>query len=77
MAPNPMQFLMNVIRNSPNLVANNPQAQAYLEVLESGDAAKGEEIATNLLKSHGVSKDDALKQAKNFFNPMLGHNRPL
>lgn len=72
MAPNPMQFIMNMVRNNPN-IANNPQAQEYLNILESGDSAKGEEIANNLCQTYGVSKDEALKQAQSFFNnPMFG-----
>ena len=39
-----------------------------LEVVQSGDSARGEQIANNLLKTYGVSREDALAQAKRFFN---------
>lgn len=59
-------FAMNLLKNNPN-VANNPQAQSFIDVIQRGDSAQGEEIANNLLETYGVSKEDALKQAKNFF----------
>lgn len=64
---NPMQAMISMIKANP-AIADNPQAQAYLDVLESGDAEKGEEVANNLLKSYGMTKDEALKQAKAFFH---------
>ena len=64
---NPMQAMISMIKANP-AIADNPQAQAYLDVLESGDAQKGEEVANNLLKSYGMTKDEALKQAKAFFH---------
>lgn len=42
--PNLMQFAMNMLKQNPN-VARNPQAQAMLQVLQSGDAQKGQQIA--------------------------------
>lgn len=64
---NPINFAMQMIQNNPN-IANNPQAQHMLEVIQSGNAEEGQKIANNLLQTYGVSKDDALKQAKGFFN---------
>lgn len=66
-ASNPIQAMLKTIKANP-AIADNPQAQAYLDVLESGDADKGEEVANNLLKSYGMSKGEALKQAKAFFH---------
>lgn len=61
-----MNFAMNILRNNPN-VANNPRNQELLNVLQNGDAQRGKEIAENLCNSYGMSKDDAIKQARNFF----------
>lgn len=47
---------------------NNPMAQGMLDVIESGDAKKGEQMALNLCESMGIKPDDAIKQAKHFFN---------
>lgn len=55
------------LKGNPN-VANNPMAQGMLDVLESGDASKGEQMADNLCQSMGVTRDEAMKQAKAFFN---------
>lgn len=65
--PSPIEFALQMIKNNPQF-ANNPQAQNYIEVLESGNSQKGEEIANNLLNTYGVSKEDAISQAKSFFH---------
>lgn len=57
---------LNLIGRNPR-VANNPQAQQMLQVIQNGDSARGQEIATNLCNTYGISKEDAVKQAKNFF----------
>lgn len=63
----PKTILMNVMQNNPNF-QNNPVAQNYANVLLSGDSKRGEEIANNLLKSYGVTKEQALDAAKKMFN---------
>lgn len=63
----PLQALISRAVQSPAL-SSNPNARSMLEVVQSGDASRGEQIANNLLKTYGVSKEDALAQAKRFFN---------
>ena len=63
----PMQFLMSQIQQNPN-IANNPQAQSYIQIIQSGDQKKGEEIAQNLLKSYGMTKEQGMAQVKCFFH---------
>lgn len=58
---------MTIIKNNPQ-IANNPRAQELVKVIESGDQAKGEQIALNLCNSYGVTPDQATKDAKRFFN---------
>lgn len=65
--PSPIEFALRLIKNNPQF-ANNPQAQNYIQILESGDPQKGEEVANNLLNSYGISKEEALSQAKSFFH---------
>lgn len=65
-AINHMQSMINMIRANP-AIADNPQMQAYIDVLESGDSKRGEELANNLLETYGMTKEDALSQAKAFF----------
>lgn len=64
---NPMiQTMIDRIKANPN-IAGNPQALAYIEVLESGDSKRGQELANNLLETYGMTREDALAQAKQFF----------
>lgn len=64
---NIQQLAMNLIRNNPN-VANNPQAQEMLKVIQNGDSQRGQMIAENLCKTYGITKEDALSKAKQFFH---------
>lgn len=64
---NLQQLVMNLIRNNPN-VANNPQAQEMLKVIQNGDSQRGQMIAENLCKTYGITKEDALSKAKQFFH---------
>lgn len=67
MQQNNMQnFAINMLSRNPN-VANNPNAKAMLDVIRSGNSAQGEQIANNLCKSMGLSREEALKQARSFF----------
>lgn len=66
-AISPIQSMVNMIRANP-AIADNPQMQAYIDVLESGDSKRGEELANNLLETYGMTKEDALAQAKAFFH---------
>lgn len=63
----PQAFLSNMLANNPQL-QNNPIAKNYLSVLQSGDAKKGEEIANNLLKSYGMTREQGLDLAKKTFH---------
>lgn len=47
---------------------NNPNAQKYIEIIQNGDSAQGAQIAENLCKTYGVSKEEALSQAKAYFH---------
>lgn len=47
---------------------NNPMAQNYIGVIQSGDAQKGQQLAENICKSYGVTPQQAIQQAKQFFN---------
>lgn len=64
---NPAQFAMNMIKNNPQ-VMNNPMAQNYIGVIQSGDAQKGQQLAENICKTYGVTPQQAIQQARQFFN---------
>lgn len=63
---NIMDFAMNLISRNPK-IANNPQAQEMIDVIKSGDFRRGEEIANNLCKTFGTSREQAVAEAKAFF----------
>lgn len=63
----PKDFAMNLITRNPQ-IANNPNAQGMIQAIQSNDSAKGEQIAKNLCDSYGISPQEAIQQAKRFFN---------
>lgn len=60
------QMAMNRISSDPSF-CNNPQAKAFVDIMQRGDIAQGQEMAKNLCQSYGVSEQEALQQAKSFF----------
>lgn len=63
----PMQFLQNAMRQNPN-IANNPQAQNFLQILQNSDSQKGQQVAENLLNTYGMTKEQGMNQVRNFFH---------
>lgn len=61
-----MQFAMSMINRNP-AIQNNPQARELISVIQSGDSTRGEQIAQNLCNTYGVTKEDAIAQAKRYF----------
>lgn len=66
---NPMDFVMNMINQNPN-IASNPNAQNMLDVIRRNDAETGKRIAQNLCNTYGVTEDEMLKRTKQFFHIM-------
>lgn len=60
------QLLASLISRNPQ-IASNPRSKAMLDLITSGDKANGEELADNLCRTYGVTRDEALAQAKQFF----------
>lgn len=63
---NLQNFALNLLMRNPR-IANNPQAQTMINAIRSGDQKRGEEIANNICRANGVSKEDAINSAKQFF----------
>lgn len=63
---NMRDFALNMISRNPQ-VANNPQAQSYIDVIRGGDANKMKELATNICNSYGMTTDQAANGAMKFF----------
>lgn len=59
--PNLMQFAMNMLKQNLN-IARNPQAQAMLQVLQSGDTQKGQQIAQNLCQTYDITPEQAVNK---------------
>ena len=64
---NLLYFAKRMIQSNQNRIPNTPWAQAAVNAIMSGDANAGQQIAQNLCNSNGVSKEEALKQAAEFF----------
>lgn len=45
----------------------SPVQQNYINVIKNNDVASGEQIATNLCNSMGMSKEQAIAQARQYF----------
>lgn len=67
---NPMSILLNMAMQNSNIV-NNPRAQEMLQVIQNGDTQKGQQIAMNLCKTYGVSKEQAVGMATEYFKNQL------
>lgn len=65
--PNMRDMALNLLMQNPN-IANNPNAQEFIQVIQNGDSIKGEQIAQNLCDTYGMSKEDAIRNAKSFFH---------
>lgn len=65
--PNMRDVALNLLAQNPN-IANNPNAREFIQVIQNGDSVKGAQIAQNLCDTYGISREDAIKNAKSFFN---------
>ena len=63
---NMRDLAMNLISSNPQ-IAQNPQAQEMINVIKSGDAERGKQIANNLCQTYGVTPDQAIAQARKMF----------
>ena len=61
------QIAMLTLQKNPK-VANSPQGQQFMQILQSGDVAAGQQMAQNLCQAYGVSEQDAIKQVVQYFN---------
>ena len=62
-----ISFALNLLSQNPN-IRSNPQMQNMLQVIQSGDSVRGQQIAENLCSTYGISKEDAISNARNFFH---------
>lgn len=62
-----MQFALNQLKQKPE-IANSPMGQEFINILQSGNDQAGIELANNLLKSYGLTREQAIQQARNGFH---------
>lgn len=58
------------ILNEMSKNANENQL-SMIDILKRGDAKQGEALANNLLKTYGISKEQALQMARKRINPEI------
>lgn len=61
------QVAIQALKRRPD-IANSPQGQEFLNILESGDDARGLKMAQNYCQSYGVSEQEAVQKVRQFFN---------
>ena len=59
----PRQMAMNLISHNPN-IANNPNAQEFINVIQNGDSARGQQIADNLAQSQANQNNYLIGQLR-------------
>ncbi len=61
------QIAIQALKRRPD-IANSPQGQEFLNILESGDDARGRQMAQNYCQTYGMSEQDAIQKVRQFFN---------
>lgn len=64
--PNPFMIAQQMAQQQPD-IQKNPRAMEMLQVLLSGDARRGEELANNLLQTYGKTKEQGMQLASQRF----------
>lgn len=62
----PKTYALNLLMRNPRF-KNNDLAQNFIRVLQTGNEQEGIQMANNILKSHGLSREEGMQQAKNGF----------
>lgn len=60
-------FAQNLIRQR-NDIMNDPVKSNMVNAIMTGDSQRGEQIAQNLCNGYGVSREEAVQRAKQYFN---------
>ncbi len=59
---NPSAFAMQMLQSNPQM-ANNPMAQTLIQAIQTNNPAAGQQLAENICKTYGLTKEQALRQA--------------
>lgn len=64
---NLLGYALNMILSNPR-IANQQLAREFVEVIKSGDSARGMQMAQKLCETYHTPQDKALQDAMKFFN---------
>lgn len=73
--PRPSDILQALLQQSGQM-PNTPWAQEGINAIMTGNAQKGEELATNLLQSMGMTKEQGMQQVAQV-KQQLGNRFPF
>ena len=65
------QFAINAIQRNPQ-VANTPQGQQFLQILQSGNVQAGQAMASNIVNSWGLTPQQAIQNASRLLTNQNG-----
>lgn len=68
-----MQMAMQQILSGQN-VQNQAMARQFMQIVQTGNAKAGEELALNICQTYGINPQDAASQAMQGFQHMFGMN---
>lgn len=66
----PFDFASKALEANPKF-KNAPMGQQLMNCIRNNDSKTGEEIANNILKTYGINKEDAIKQASEGLTQMF------
>lgn len=64
---NIQQMLGTLLQNNPQL-QQNQNAMQMINALKNNDQKAGEEIANNILKQHGMTREQGMQAVQQFFS---------
>lgn len=57
-----VQLAMMKVQNTPE-ISNSPMGSEFLQIINSGNAQAGEQMANNILNTLGLNREEAINQA--------------
>lgn len=61
-----VQFAMNLLTQN-QFQPTNQNGQEMVSAIRNNDSKRGEELANNILNSYGISKEQGIARAKQYF----------
>lgn len=66
---NPIEMMLQTLLQQRPDLQNNPTTMEMINIIRTGDSKRGEEIANNICRSYGMTREQALSQAQSMFMP--------